>query len=107
MKNDNFTEAMMGNIDNGFLRYQRMKIYRRILFFMLGFGLVLGFAAFYIYEWNRMPEVIYVEADKEQVIDLNIPASGELYKECIDKMKQYDIIMISKQIHNMLDNKIG
>ncbi len=74
----------MGNIDNGFLRYQRMKIYRRILFFMLGFGLVLGFAAFYIYEWNRMPEVIYVEADKEQVIDLNIPASGELYKECIE-----------------------
>lgn len=74
----------MGNIDNSFLKYRRMKIYRRILFFMLGFGIVLSFAAFYVYEWNRMPDVIYVEADKEQVIDFNIPARGELYKESVE-----------------------
>lgn len=74
----------MGEIDNRFMKYRRMKIFRKVLFFMLGFGAVIGFAAFYIYEWNRMPEVIYVEAGKEQVIDFDIPASGELYKESIE-----------------------
>lgn len=74
----------MSNIDYRFMQYRRMRIVRKILFFMLGFGAVIAFAAYYIYEWNRMPEIIYVETGTEQVIDLNIPASGELYKESIE-----------------------
>lgn len=74
----------MGEIDNSFLKYRRMKIYRRVLLFVLGFGLTVGTATFYIYEWNRMPDVIYVEADTRQVIDLGIPAKGELYRESIE-----------------------
>ena len=74
----------MGEIDNGFLRYRRMKIYKRILFFMLGFGLTAGAISFYIYEWNRMPDVIYVEEGTTQVIDLGIPAKGELYCESVE-----------------------
>lgn len=74
----------MDKIDNRFMKYRRMRTYRKILCFMLGFGAVIAFAAFYIYEWNRMPEVIYVESGKEQVIDFDIPASGELYKESVE-----------------------
>ncbi len=74
----------MGEIDNSFMKYRRMRMYRRVLIFMLGFGAVIAFAAFYIYEWNRMPEVIYVESGKEQVIDFHIPASGELYRESVE-----------------------
>ena len=74
----------MGEIDNSFMKYRRMRMYRRVLFFMLGFGAVIVFAAFYIYEWNRMPEVIYVESGKEHVIDFHIPARGELYRESVE-----------------------
>ena len=74
----------MGEIDNSFMKYRRMRMYRRVLFFMLGFGAVIAFAAFYIYEWNRMPEVIYVESGKEHVIDFHIPARGELYCESVE-----------------------
>ncbi len=74
----------MGEIDNSFMKYRRMRMYRRALFFMLGFGAVIAFAAFYIYEWNRMPEVIYVESGKEQVIDFHIPAKGALYRESVE-----------------------
>ncbi len=74
----------MGEIDNSFMKYKRMRMYRRVLIFMLGFGAVIAFTVFYIYEWNRMPEVIYVESGKEQVIDFHIPASGELYRESME-----------------------
>lgn len=74
----------MGEIDNSFMKYRRMRMYRRVLIFMMGFGAVITFAAFYIYEWNRMPEVIYVESGKEQIIDFHIPASGELYRESVE-----------------------
>ncbi len=74
----------MGEIDNSFMRYRRIRMCRRVLCFMLGFGSVIAFAAFYIYEWNRMPEVIYIENGKEQIIDFNIPASGEIYLESVE-----------------------
>ncbi len=74
----------MGNIDNRFMKYRRLKIYRRVLCFVLGFSSVIAFTLFYIYEWNRMPEVIYVEADKEQVLDFGVPARGELYLESVE-----------------------
>ena len=74
----------MGEIDNSFMKYRRMRMYRRVLIFMMGFGIVIAFAGFYIYEWNRMPEVIYVEHGKEQIIDFDIPASGEIYLESVE-----------------------
>lgn len=74
----------MGEIDNSFMKYRRMRMYKRVLIFMMGFGIVIAFAGFYIYEWNRMPEVIYVESGKEQVIDFDIPASGEIYLESVE-----------------------
>ena len=74
----------MGEIENGFMKYKRMKMCRRVLCFMLGFGSVVAFAAFYIYEWNRMPDVIYVESGEEQRIDLGVPAMGELYRESME-----------------------
>ena len=74
----------MGSIDNSFMKYRRMKRFRKIFCFMLGFGSVMAFAAFYVYEWNRMPETIYIEAGKEQVIDFNVPASGTLYRESVE-----------------------
>ena len=74
----------MGNIDNRFMKYRRLKMYRRIFCFLLGFSSVIAFALFYVYEWNRMPEVIYVEANKEQVLDFGVPARGELYLESVE-----------------------
>lgn len=74
----------MNNIDHRYMQYRRMRMCRKIMFFMLGFGIVIAFAAFYIYEWNRMPEVIYVEKGVEQVIDLGIPVRGELYLESVE-----------------------
>ena len=74
----------MGEIENGFMKYKRMKMCRRVLCFMLGFGSVVAFAAFYIYEWNRMPEVIYVESGREQRIDFGVPVKGELYRESVE-----------------------
>jgi len=52
----------MDNIDYGYMKYKRLKIYRRILFFLLGFGSVIVSVALYVYEWNRMPDVFYLEA---------------------------------------------
>ncbi len=80
----------MDNIDYGFLKYKRMKLYRRMAFFFLGFGSVIAFASFYIYEWNRMPDVIYLEAGKEQVIDMQIPAKGNLYRESVETVNYTD-----------------
>jgi len=74
----------MNNIDHRFMKYRRMRRCRRVLFFMMGFCLVIGCAIFYFYEWNRMPDVIYVEKGTEQVIDLGVPAKGELYKESVE-----------------------
>ena len=75
----------MGEIDKRFLIYRRIKMYRRFLIFVLGFGLTSGFISFYIYEWNRMPDVIYVEEGTQQVINLGIPAKGELYCENVEE----------------------
>ena len=74
----------MNNIDHRFMKYRRMRRCRRVFFFMLGFGLVMGFTMFYFYEWNRMPDVIYVEKGTVQVIDLDVPVKGELYKESVE-----------------------
>lgn len=71
----------MGEVDNRFLKYKRLKMYRRMLFFMIGFSTVLFLTGIYVYEWNRMPEVIYVEPETEQRIDLGVPVWGELRKE--------------------------
>ncbi len=92
----------MGEIDNSFMKYRRMRMYRRVLIFMLGFGAVIAFAAFYIYEWNRMPEVIYIESGKEQVIDFHIPARGELYPENVEagKYQESAVESISRGISN-------
>lgn len=74
----------MGDIDKSFFIRKRIKIYRRCLMFFLGFGIVIGVACFYFYEWNRMPDVIYIQAGKEEVLDFNVPATGEIYKESIE-----------------------
>ena len=73
----------MDNIDYGYMKYKKLKIYRRILFFLLGFGSVIVSVALYVYEWNRMPDVFYLEAGEEQVIDMNIPVKGFLYCETV------------------------
>lgn len=74
----------MGDIDRSFFIRKRIKIYRRCLLFFIGFGIVIGIVFFYIYEWNKMPDVIYIQAGEEEVLDFNVPATGEIYKESIE-----------------------
>ncbi len=74
----------MDNIDRSFLAYRRRKVYGKILFFSCLVFLAALFTWIYIYEWNRMPDVIYVEEGEEQIIDFQIPARGEIYKESVE-----------------------
>lgn len=71
----------MNNIDTRFMYYRRIKIYRRILLFFAGVGITLAVIFLYIYELERMPDVIYVQSGKEQILDFHVPVSGVLYKE--------------------------
>ncbi len=74
----------MGEIDRSFFVRKRIKRYKKWFIFLFCFGVTISIALLYIHEWNKMPDVIYIQAGEEEVLDFHVPATGEIYKESIE-----------------------
>lgn len=57
--------------------------YRKFLYVMLIGGILLTLLSYYYYMWISVPSTIMVKAGVDQKLDLNIPASGKLYKDAV------------------------
>ena len=59
-------------------------IYKRILYFLLAFGILAVMASLYYSIWCSVPSTIMVKAGVEQKLDFKVPASGVLYREAVE-----------------------
>lgn len=59
-------------------------IYKRILYFLLAFGILAVMASLYYSIWCSVPSTIMVKAGVEQKLDFRVPASGVLYREAVE-----------------------
>ena len=59
-------------------------IYKRILYFLLAFGILAVMASLYYSIWCSVPSMIMVKAGVEQKLDFKVPASGVLYREAVE-----------------------
>ena len=59
-------------------------IYKRILYFLLAFGILAVMASLYYTMWCSVPSTIMVKAGVEQKLDFKVPASGVLYREAVE-----------------------
>ena len=59
-------------------------IYKRILYFLLAFGILAVMASLYYSIWCSVPSTIMVKAGVEQKLDFKVPASGVLYREAAE-----------------------
>lgn len=64
------------------------EIYKKILYVLLFFGIIAALISFYYYMWKSVPSTIMVKAGVEQELNLNIPASGKLYKDAVETSGQ-------------------
>lgn len=72
------------------------EIYKKILYVLLFFGITAVLSSFYYYMWKSVPSTIMVKAGVDQELNLNIPASGKLYKDAVET---------SGQAKSSIDNK--
>ena len=73
-----------------------MAVYRKILYVLLFGGSLATLLSFYFYMWKSIPSTIMVKAGVEQELNINIPASGRLYRDAVEA---------SGQAKNPLENK--
>ena len=66
----------------------RVAVYRALLYIMLIFSILLTLACAYYCMWCRVPSTIMVKAGIDQTLDLNVPASGTLYKDAVEASGQ-------------------
>lgn len=59
-------------------------IYKRFLYIMLIFGILSVILSIYYFMWVSVPSTIMIKAGVDQELNLNIPASGELYREAVE-----------------------
>lgn len=64
------------------------EIYKKILYLLLFFGIIAALISFYYYMWKSVPSTIMVKAGVDQELNLNIPASGKLYKDAVETSGQ-------------------
>ncbi|MBO5055167.1 MAG: SpoIVB peptidase [Lachnospiraceae bacterium] len=64
------------------------EIYKKILYVLLFFGIIAALISFYYYMWKSVPSTIMVKAGVDQELNLNIPASGKLYKDAVETSGQ-------------------
>ncbi len=76
---------------------QRLLLYKKILYVMLAFGVLMTMISIYYTMWSRVPATITVKAGIEQKLDFKLPASGELYKEEIVKAGDWNATYVEAQ----------
>ncbi|MCI9662426.1 MAG: SpoIVB peptidase [Lachnospiraceae bacterium] len=74
----------------------KVTVYRKILYVLLFGGILATLLSFYLYMWKCVPSTIMVKAGVDQELNINIPASGLLYRDAVEA---------SGQARNSLEDK--
>lgn len=77
----------------------RVAVYRALLYIMLVFSILLTLACAYYCMWCRIPSTIMVKAGIDQTLDLNVPASGTLYKDAVEASGQARSNIKTQSLH--------
>ena len=66
----------------------KVTVYRKILYVLLFGGILATLLSFYLHMWKCVPSTIMVKAGVDQELNINIPASGLLYRDAVEASGQ-------------------
>lgn len=75
------------------------RAYRKFLYSILCVGLLALVVTTYFALWSKVPSTILLKAGEEQILDLQVPASGEVYRETMAMSGQSDAKEVRESVY--------